>query len=662
MIWNHLLRYRGEGVARLVRQAAPTRGGDYTMVEFADEFYMLYSMDGMTEEELDNKILFFKQEVLAPARLAGGILLVHETLDQVKEHRSAWLYNPGQRRVRRAPNVAYDNPGTAADGMRTSDQLDMFNGAADKYDWKLVGKQEIYVPYNSYKLHGPDLKYKDILKPLHINQEHPRYELHRVWVVDATLKEGERHIYKRRTFYVDEDSWQILVVDSYDNRDQLWRVSEGHSINYYDVPCFWTTLEVHTDLQAGRYLALGLDNENCSTSSTSSAPLEDYTPGGAAARGRALSRSDGSVAAGPKPSGRDFASDGRRMPQWTPIENRRSLGVTRQGATMLVGVLCLALSPWTALSVCGPDRAAARTRRRQSRRRSRRARCCSTPQRSTDAWSRSASAATSSCSDDAARSWTPGRRCRPSQPSPAVHFHDRNLGWAVGHDAVILRTRDGGATWELVHQDPEQERPFLDVCFADADHGFAIGAYGLFARDPRRRGNLGGAHDQRRGRPTSITCRARTRESCTSRPRRARSIAPTTAARPGSSSPLPTRGRSLSRCRSTATPSCWLGLRGHLFRSDDAGESWQAIETGTEAMLTGRHPPAATGARSWSAWAAMVLVSEDGGRSFAVAPAARPLRHLVGGRDRRRAAARRRRAAVGAAADQRADRRRARQL
>jgi hypothetical protein len=90
---------------------------------------MQYSMEGKTEADLNNRILFFKQEVIAPARLAGGILLVGETLDQVKEHRNAWLYNPGQRRVRRAPNVAYDNPGTAADGMRTSDQFDMYNGA-----------------------------------------------------------------------------------------------------------------------------------------------------------------------------------------------------------------------------------------------------------------------------------------------------------------------------------------------------------------------------------------------------------------------------------------------------------------------------------------------------------------------------------------------------
>jgi hypothetical protein len=278
VIWNHLLRYRGESAERTIIQAAPTRGGSFTPVRFNDEFYMLYSMEGMQEADLKNRILFFKQEVMAPARLAGGVLLVHETLDQVKEHRGAWLYNPGQRRVRRAPNVAYDNPGTAADGMRTSDQFDMFNGAVDRYDWTLIGKQEIYVPYNCYKLHSPELKHKEILTPLHINQEYPRYELHRVWVVEANLRQGSRHVYKKRVFYVDEDSWQILLMDQYDNRDQLWRVSEGYAINYYDVPCLWTTLEVHVDLQAGRYLAIGLDNELPMGTFNIKRNMEDYTP------------------------------------------------------------------------------------------------------------------------------------------------------------------------------------------------------------------------------------------------------------------------------------------------------------------------------------------------------------------------------------------------
>ncbi len=279
VIWNHLLRYRGDIASRKIAQAAPTRGGDYTLVKFDDEFNLIYSQEGITEEELDNKILLFKQEVTSPPRLAGNILLVHETLDQIKEPRAAWVYNPGQRRVRRAPNVSYDNPGTASDGIRTNDQFDMFNGATDRYDWKLVGKKEIYVPYNAYKLHSDSLKYEDILTPLHVNPEYLRYERHRVWIVDATLKEDARHLYKRRTFYIDEDSWQILSVDIYDNRDQLWRVSEGHPINYFEVPTFWTTLEVHTDLQSGRYIAIGLDNESSMYDFDIQRTLKDYSPG-----------------------------------------------------------------------------------------------------------------------------------------------------------------------------------------------------------------------------------------------------------------------------------------------------------------------------------------------------------------------------------------------
>ncbi len=278
VIWNHLARYRGVAAARFIGQAAPTRGGSYTLVDFEDDFYFNYAREGVTADQLDNVLVYFKQSVVGPARLAGTILIAHETLDQVKEPRRAWVYNAGQRRVRRAPNVAYDNPGTAADGMRTSDQFDMLNGAPDRYEWKLVGKQEMIVPYNSYKLHSDQVKYSEILTPLHINQDLTRYELHRVWVVEANLKAGTSHVYPRRTFYVDEDSWQILAVDQYDARGQLWRVSEAHCINYYDARIFWSTLEVHTDLQAGRYLAIGLDNEGKMYDFTIKRTAADYSP------------------------------------------------------------------------------------------------------------------------------------------------------------------------------------------------------------------------------------------------------------------------------------------------------------------------------------------------------------------------------------------------
>ena len=284
--WNHVLRYRADAAQREIGQAAVTTSGSFNMVKFHDEFYVVYSLPNAKESELDNVILYFTQETVAPARLAGEILLVHETLDQAKENRRAWIYNPGQRRVRRAPNVAFDNPGTAADGLRTADQFDIYNGSPQRYDWKLVGKKELFVPYNAYKLHWAKVKAEDVIRPLHINQDLARYELHRVWVVDSTLKPGQRHIYKRRTLYIDEDSWQIIAVDCYDNRDQLWRVQEGEGINYYNVPTFWTTLEVTYDLQSRRYLALGFeDQRDKSYDFAASRSLQDYTAAALRSRG-----------------------------------------------------------------------------------------------------------------------------------------------------------------------------------------------------------------------------------------------------------------------------------------------------------------------------------------------------------------------------------------
>jgi hypothetical protein len=280
-IWNHLTRYRGDTYAMNWSQAAVARDGGYTLVRFEYEYDFHYgNLTKPDKQREDNKMLNFLQTVTAPARLAGQILLVHDSVDQVKQARQAWTYNPGQRRVRLAPNIGYDNPGTAADGLRTSDDFFMFNGATDRYHWKLVGKQEIYIPYNAYKLTGNSLKYSDVLKPGHINPEQARYELHRVWVVDATLKEGASHIYKRRTFYIDEDSWMIAVADKYDARDQLWRVSEAHSINLYDIPMTYPILEVHHDLQSGRYLAMGLRNEEPKFYEPIKRSASDFTPAG----------------------------------------------------------------------------------------------------------------------------------------------------------------------------------------------------------------------------------------------------------------------------------------------------------------------------------------------------------------------------------------------
>jgi len=287
-IWNHTLRYRGEQVQRQGGQAAPTASGSFTYIGFNETLMLPYGTKGASPAELEkSNILFkFKQKVTEPARLAGTALLVHETMDQIKVPRQAWTYNTGQRRVRRAPNVAYDAPGTASDGLRTTDDFDMYNGAPNRYNWELKGKQELLIPYNDYRLHSDQVKYSDILKAGHINPDLVRYEKHRVWVVEATLKENTRHTYKKRVFFIDEDSWQVAVTDIYDNRDELYRVGVAHGLNYYEVPAQWSTLEVYHDIQSRRYLAIGLDNEAKMYDFSVELKDRDFTPSALRREGR----------------------------------------------------------------------------------------------------------------------------------------------------------------------------------------------------------------------------------------------------------------------------------------------------------------------------------------------------------------------------------------
>ncbi|WAN10741.1 DUF1329 domain-containing protein [Stutzerimonas balearica] len=278
VIWNHITRYRGGNVRRNIVQATPQTNGSYTLVHFEDEIAFPSDMSDLDPERAKNALLFFKQRVTAPSRLAGNVLLVHDSLDQVKDPRQAWIYNAGQRRVRRAPQVAYDGPGTASDGMRTTDNFDMFSGAPDRYDWKLIGKKELYIPYNSFDIASSDLKYDDVIKAGHVNQDLARYELHRVWEIEANLKSGERNIYAKRRFFVDEDTWTIVQSELYDGRGQLWRVGEGHMLQYYQhkVPAY--AFEALYDIISGRYIAIGMSNEEKPFDWGYKASARDFTP------------------------------------------------------------------------------------------------------------------------------------------------------------------------------------------------------------------------------------------------------------------------------------------------------------------------------------------------------------------------------------------------
>jgi hypothetical protein len=178
--------------------------------------------------------------------------MVHDNINPLEKGRRAWQYLPGQRRVKLAPDIAYDAPSPNTAGATTYDDTFMFNGALDRFDFKLIGQKEMIVPYNNFKLVYQS-KADQLLKPKHINPDTERWELHRVWVVEATLRQGAHHVYAKRVFYLDEDSWIALASDAYDARGQLYRTQFAYMTPSYDVSAQFAACYVSYDFVAGMY-------------------------------------------------------------------------------------------------------------------------------------------------------------------------------------------------------------------------------------------------------------------------------------------------------------------------------------------------------------------------------------------------------------------------
>ena len=167
-----------------------------------------------------------------------------------------YLYIPGQRRVRKAPEIGFhDSPSFASDGQRTvaSRWMHWFGGSYPRHDYAVPVRKELFVPYNNNKLGNKDTSYDEIFGEDHVNQDLIRYELHRVWVLDSTLKAGERHLYKRHTSYFDEDTWIGLAYEAYDAKDRLWRMGEQYNVFFYGPNVTRPLGDVQVDLINGRY-------------------------------------------------------------------------------------------------------------------------------------------------------------------------------------------------------------------------------------------------------------------------------------------------------------------------------------------------------------------------------------------------------------------------
>jgi hypothetical protein len=260
VMWNHLLRYQGHAYTTKYDSWNVDSAGVPTLATTGEIWEEFPLSDPKRKDEVAKQSdVFFRTKLnyLAPARRAGEALVGYDAVNPLVQPRKVWQYLPGQRRVKLAPDVAYDTPNPGSAGTSTYDDSWIFNGAMDRFDFKLIGKKEMVVPYNDSKLEGHKAL-AEVTTPHHINPDVVRWELHRVWVVEATLKPGKRHIYSKRVFYIDEDSWVAVASDEYDARGQLYRASFCHLTFFPDVQVAYSGNFMTYDFVSGSYNITGL--------------------------------------------------------------------------------------------------------------------------------------------------------------------------------------------------------------------------------------------------------------------------------------------------------------------------------------------------------------------------------------------------------------------
>ena len=247
-VWNHILRYRGVEISGSSPFFIIDPDGSRTLgagEAIAKNYWNPFTKN---EKGLQGMLM---TKVTHPPRLADASALVIESLNAFKTPRKAWVYNPGTRRVRRAPDIAYDYKPSASQGLTTTDQFDGFNGAKDRYNWKSLGSQVKLMPYNAYKFHETPID--EVLDPFHVNQDFLRYELVNVNVVKAELKNDKRHIIPERVMYFDVDSHNMLVEETFDANSEIMAYREFPIINFYDQPMCLSIHSATYDFATRRY-------------------------------------------------------------------------------------------------------------------------------------------------------------------------------------------------------------------------------------------------------------------------------------------------------------------------------------------------------------------------------------------------------------------------
>lgn len=262
VMWNAMLR--GDTyVQNRFQNWLVDASGRSTMVNesLAMPSYPYFDAKQTPYEGSGNYYYRLRNDTLSPTRDAGQKNLIWYPLQADNMDQRIWAYTTGQRRTRLAPEFSYDTPSASLAGALYYDELSMFSGRMDRFDFELVGKQEMYVPYNPFKVNHTPVD--QVLGSKFVNPDVLRWELHRVWVVKATRKAGKRHVAAERTFYIDEDSWAFLATEGKDDSGKIFRVGFSHVFPNSRGGSVIASAGGYYDLTKGQYLLTGyVDPQN----------------------------------------------------------------------------------------------------------------------------------------------------------------------------------------------------------------------------------------------------------------------------------------------------------------------------------------------------------------------------------------------------------------
>ncbi|RJG03088.1 DUF1329 domain-containing protein [Noviherbaspirillum sedimenti] len=256
VMWNHLMPWRGSAVRSTTDSLYVDRAGRQVhtakyLMQLIFPYYMPGKDAAWFEKEAESYYYMALGRIVAPASINGEGFVSKYSTKPMTAGDKRWGYQPGQRRVRITPDANYDFPVASAANSMVTDDLQVFYGPMDRFAFKLIGKKEMYIPYNNYDLMIVD---KDkLLGKNFLNPDFTRFELRRVWVVEATLKEGYRHIYSKRVFYFEEDNPAVGFSDQYDMSGKLFRSVTAPVIQVYDQNFPFSTAYFSYDLSGGVY-------------------------------------------------------------------------------------------------------------------------------------------------------------------------------------------------------------------------------------------------------------------------------------------------------------------------------------------------------------------------------------------------------------------------